>query len=157
MGPILCPHFLTQRTLQYTAQLFGTSYQGLSHKQAFAVESIISSNDSVVATQHYVPNNVKFLLVHQIKIGGLLLWVKQFRDIGFVLKKHLERRCSAHKPEHISAVRHSMLQSPECSARKRSGFLDSWVCWILRLDLYFHLHQIVVVQNPDFVIDRVMW
>lgn len=75
----------------------------------------------------YVPNNVKFLRASDPNWWSFIVG-ERIQGHWFCSEKARRKGCSAPKPEHIDAVRHSMLQSPDCSARKHGGFLDCRVC-----------------------------
>lgn len=122
-----------------------------SAQRAFAVEAFIRNNESVILAQREF--RTRFQIPPRDSVPdrkSIVLWVKNFRETGSVVKKRGGRPRSARTPENINAVRQSVLQSPQRSARKHAAALlmsDRSVRRILHMDLHFHPYKMVVVQE----------
>lgn len=122
-----------------------------SVQRAFAVEAFIRNNESVIMAQREFRTRFQIPPRHSVPDRkSIVLWVNNFRETGNVVKKRGGRPRSARTPENINAVRQSVVQSPQRSARKHAAALrmsDRSVRRILHMDLYFHPYKMVVVQE----------
>jgi len=88
-------------------------------QRAFAVETYFSQSHSIVAVQRAF--RTRYQIPPRDRVPdrkSILLWVKNFREMGSVSEKRWGRPRTSRTPENIEAVRRSVLQSPRCSARK---------------------------------------
>lgn len=120
-------------------------------QQAFAVETYFSQNQSIVAVQRAVRTRYRIPPRNAVPDRkSILLWVKNFRECGSVVKKRVGAQRTSRTPENIERVRRSILESPKRSARKHAAALalpDRTLRRILHEDLKFHPYKMVLVQE----------
>ena len=120
--------------------------------RAFAIETFIKSNESVITTIRAFRTHFAIGRHGQVPDRKTVLsWVSNFRATGSALKrKSTSRPRSARTPENIAAVRESVQRSPSRSAVKHAALLrlsDRTVRRILRADLKFHPYKMMIVQE----------
>jgi len=119
--------------------------------RAFAVETYFKNSDSVVVTQRIFHRHFN---IHQNDSvpsrNTVLLWVKNFREMAFALKrKPPGRQPSLRTPENIARVRRAFVRSPRRSAFRNAIALrmsDRMMCRILHENLNFHPYKMVMAQ-----------
>ena len=120
--------------------------------RAFTVETFIKTNESVTATQRAFRVHFKLGRYDPVPARNtILVWVKNFRDTGYALKrKSTGRPRTARTPENVAVVRASVQQSPHRSTCKRAqalGFSDSSLRRILHNDFHMHPYKIMLAQK----------
>lgn len=120
-------------------------------QRSFAVETYFSQNQSIVAVQRALRTRYRIPYREPVPDRkSILLWVKNFRECGSVLRRRVGGQRTVRTPENIDRVRRSILQSPQRSARKHASALalsNRTVRRILHEELNFHPYKMVVVQE----------
>jgi hypothetical protein len=145
-----CVEFVLERPSSETQSIsVAMEYWSLVHR-AFAVETYLKNNDSVV-TRRIVRCHFN---IHQNDIvpsrNTVLLWTRNFRETASAVKrKPPGRQPSLRTPENIERVRQAFVRSSRQSAVRDAIALrmaDRTVCRILHGDLNFHTYKMVMVQ-----------
>lgn len=120
--------------------------------RAFVVEEFLQNGGSPISTQRAF--RIRFALAPRDPVPDkktIHVWVSTFRQTGSALKKKSTGRPrTATGPENVAAVRASIEQSPQRSARKHATALqlsDRSVRRILHRDLKMHPYKIAIVQE----------
>lgn len=120
--------------------------------RAFVIEEFINNGGSPISTQRAF--RVRFALGRHDPVPDrktIQNWVSNFRQTGSALKlKPPGRPKTATGPEKVAAVKASVDQSPQRSARKHAAALqlsDRSVRRILHEELKMHPYKIVVTQQ----------
>lgn len=120
-------------------------------QRAFAVEAYLSNGNSVITAQRQFRNRFNLAPLAPVpNHKSIADWVKCFRETGSVVKKRPVGARPIRSPENIEAVRQSIAQSPQRSARKHAaalGLSSRSVRRILHDDLHFHPYKLVIGQE----------
>ncbi|PNF27731.1 hypothetical protein B7P43_G12796 [Cryptotermes secundus] len=125
-------------------------WSGAQH--VFVVETFLKNRESVIATQRAFRTHFELRRRNRIPTQNTILrWAASFHATSSTLKKKSPGwPGSAHMPANVEAVRQSVVQSPQQSARKHAAALrlsDAMVRHILHLDLKFHPYTMATVQE----------
>ncbi|PNF40685.1 hypothetical protein B7P43_G02863 [Cryptotermes secundus] len=112
----------------------------------------LKNRESVIATQQAFHTHFKLGCCDTIPTWKTILrWGASFHATGSTLKKKSPGRPqSACTPADVEAVRQSVVQSPQRSARKHAAALrlsDATVIHVLHLDLKFHRYKMAIIQE----------
>lgn len=120
-------------------------------QRAFAVEAYLSNGNSVITAQRQFRNRFNLATLAPVpNHKSIADWVKCFRETGSVVKKRPVGARPIRSPENIEAVRQSIAQSPQRSARKHAaalGLSSRSLRRILHDDLHLHPYKLAIGQE----------
>ena len=124
----------------------------LGSHRSFVVETFFTNSGSITATQRLFRTHFKLGRHDPVPSRNtILLWIKNFRKNGSALKRRSTGRPrTSTTPENAMAVKASVQQSPQRSARKHAAALRisaTSVRRILRKELQMHPYKIMLAQE----------
>ena len=124
----------------------------LGSHRSFVVETFFTNSGSITATQRLFRTHFKLGRHDPVSSRNtILLWIKNFRKNKCALKRRSTGRPrTSTTPENAMAVKASVQQSPQRSARKHAAALRisaTSIRRILRKELQMHPYKIMLAQE----------
>lgn len=125
-------------------------------QRAFCVRAFYKNNDSYIVVRRLYRTHFNLTSMKNVPSANLIkYWVRKFEETGNTMPdKSTGRKRTSRTSINVERVRQSVTGHPRLSLRSRAASLHlnkSTVHRIIRKDLHFHSHKIVIVQEmrPD--------